>query len=147
MNDLNRATIMGNLTRDPELRQTSTGRPVCSFGIATNRRWNDQAGERQEQVEFHDVVAWGKLAEFCEKFLNQGKQILVEGKLRTRSWQDREGNKKYTTEVHAQNIILLGKKDDGMGEKSFEEFPTSSDFPSEERADSIDREDDDEVPF
>jgi single-strand DNA-binding protein len=149
INSLNKVLLIGRLGRDPEVRYISqTERAVANFNLATNERYfNPKTNEGEIRAEWHRIVAWGKLAEFCEKFLNQGKQILVEGKLRTRSWQDREGNKKYTTEVHAQNIILLGKKDDGMGEKSFEEFPTSSDFPSEERADSIDREDDDEVPF
>jgi single-strand DNA-binding protein len=149
INSLNKVLLIGRLGRDPELRYISqTERAVANFNLATNERYfNPKTNEAEIRAEWHRIVAWGKLAEFCEKFLNQGKQILVEGKLRTRSWQDREGNKKYTTEVHAQNIILLGKKDEGMGEKSYQEFPTSSDFSSEERTNSIETEEDDEVPF
>ena len=103
MNDLNRATIMGNLTRDPELRQTPNGRSVASFGLATNRRWNNQQGEQQEQVEFHDVVAWGKLAEICEKILYKGRKTYVEGRLQTRSWEGQDGVKRSKTEIVADN--------------------------------------------
>lgn len=149
INSLNKVLLIGRLGRNPELRYISqTERAVANFNLATNERYfNPKTNEGEIRAEWHRIVAWGKLAEFCEKFLTQGKQILVEGKLRTRSWQDRDGNKKYTTEVHAQNIILLGKKDDAMGEKSFEEFPTSTGFPMEERTDSSDEGDDDEVPF
>jgi len=149
INSLNRVTLIGRLGRNPEVRYISqTERAVANFTLATNERYfNPNTNESEIRAEWHRVVAWGKLAEFCEKFLTQGKQILVEGKLRTRSWQDREGNKKYTTEVHAQNIIFLGKKDDGMGEKSFEEFSTSSDFPSEKSTVPDNEGEDDEVPF
>jgi len=149
INSLNRVTLIGRLGRNPEVRYISqTERAVANFTLATNERYfNPNTNESEIRAEWHRIVAWGKLAEFCEKFLTQGKQILVEGKLRTRSWQDREGNKKYTTEVHAQNIIFLGKKDEGMGEKSFEEISPSSDFPSEERTVPDNEGEDDEVPF
>jgi len=136
MNDLNRATIMGNLTRDPELRQTSTGRPVCSFGIATNRRWNDQAGERQEQVEFHDVVAWGKLAEICEKILYKGRKAYVEGRLQTRSWEGQDGVKRNKTEIVADNVIAVGAPREGGPSSEFDQTPAKEDFdqrPAEEK--------------
>jgi single-strand DNA-binding protein len=149
INSLNKVLLIGHLGRNPELRYISqTERAVANFTLATNERfYNPNTNEGEIRAEWHRIVAWGKLAEFCEKFLNQGKQVLVEGKLRTRSWQDRDGNKKYTTEVHAQNIVLLGKKDEGVGEKSYEEFSASSDFPSEDRTVADNEADDDEVPF
>lgn len=115
MNDLNRATIMGNMTRDPELRQTPNGRSVCSFSIATNRRWNDQAGERQEQVEFHDVVAWGKLAEICGQILYKGRKAYIEGRLQTHSWEGQDGVKRSKTEIVADNVIAVGAPREGGG--------------------------------
>ena len=109
MNDLNRATIMGNLTRDPELRQTPNGQSVCSFSVATNRRWNNQDGEQQEQVEFHDVVAWGKLAEICSQVLYKGRKAYIEGRLQTRSWEGQDGVKRNKTEIVADNMIMLDR--------------------------------------
>jgi single-strand DNA-binding protein len=149
INSLNKVILIGRLGRNPELRYISqTERAVANFNLATNERYfNPTTNEGEIRAEWHRIVAWGKLAEFCEKFLTQGKQILVEGKLRTRSWQDREGNKKYTTEVHAQNIILLGRKDEDGGEKPFEDFSTPSDFPSEQRTVPQSEGEDDEVPF
>lgn len=106
---------MGNLTRDPELRQTPNGRSVCSFGVATNRRWNDQAGERQEQVEFHDVVAWGKLAEICGQILYKGRKAYIEGRLQTHSWEGQDGVKRSKTEIIADNVIAVGAPREGGG--------------------------------
>ena len=113
MNDLNRATIMGNLTRDPELRQTPNGKSVCSFAIATNRRWNNQDGEQQEQVEFHDVVAWGKLAEICSKVLYKGRKAYIEGRLQTQSWEGQDGVKRNKTEIVADNVLAVGAPREG----------------------------------
>jgi single-strand DNA-binding protein len=108
MNDLNRATIMGNLTRDPELRYTPNDRSVCSFSVATNRRWTDASGEQKEEVEFHDVVAWGKLAEICSKILYKGRKAYIEGRLQTHSWEGQDGVKRYKTEIIADNVIAVG---------------------------------------
>ena len=104
---------MGNLTRDPELRQTSNGRSVCSFSIATNRRWNNQEGEQQDQVEFHDAVAWGKLAEICAKILYKGRKTYIEGRLQTRSWEGQDGVKRNKTEIVADNVIAVGARREG----------------------------------
>jgi len=148
INSLNKVLLIGRLGRNPDLRYIpQTERAVANFTLATNERYfNPSTNESDIRAEWHRIVAWGKLAEFCEKFLVQGKQILVEGKLRTRSWQDREGNKKYTTEVHAQNIVLLGKKDE-TEERPFEEYSSSNNFPEGGRTQPDTEEDDDDVPF
>lgn len=110
--NLNKVFILGNLTRDPELRQTASGQAVCSFAVATNRRYTDKAGQKQEQVEFHSIVAWGRQAEIITQYLHKGSSILVEGRLQTRSWQDPQGMKRYKTEVIADQI-QLGPKPQG----------------------------------
>lgn len=106
---LNKAMIIGNLTRDPELRQTGSGQAVCSFGVATNRSWtNRQTGQKQEATEFHNVVAWGKLAEIINQYLKKGNKIYVEGRLQTRDWEGQDGVKRYRTEIVADNMVMLG---------------------------------------
>ena len=110
MFSLNKAMIVGNLTRDPELKYTPSGRPVCSFGVATNRRWKDPDGNQKEEVEFHDVVAWGKLAEIISQFLKKGNKIYIEGRIRTRNWEGQDGVKRYRTEIIAENFIPLTPK-------------------------------------
>ena len=97
---------MGNLTRDPELRQTPSGQAVCSFGVATNRFYTDKTGQKQKQAEFHNVVAWGKQAEIVNQYLKKGSLIFVEGRLQTRNWQDPQGAKHYRTEVIAERVQL-----------------------------------------
>ncbi|MFC1788029.1 single-stranded DNA-binding protein [Patescibacteria group bacterium] len=109
MYSLNRATIIGNLTRDPEVRQTTTGQNVCSFGVATNRSWNGQDGQKQEATEFHNCVAWGKLAEICGQYLTKGRKVYVEGRLQTRDWDGQDGVKRYRTEVIVENMIILDR--------------------------------------
>lgn len=97
--NLNKVFILGNITRDPEVRQTAGGQAVCSFSVATNRRYTDKSGQKQEQVEFHNLVAWGRTAEVIGQYLRKGSMILVEGRLQTRSWQDQQGVKHWKTEV------------------------------------------------
>lgn len=110
---LNRATILGNITRDPESRTTTSGQSVVSFSIATSRRWKDQqSGELKEATEFHNCVAWGKLAQTIGTYVRKGSKVYLEGRLQTRSWDDPTGTKKYRTEVIAENLILLDKKGD-----------------------------------
>ncbi len=104
--NLNKAFILGNLTRDPEMRQTATGQNVASFGVATNRMWTDPAGNKQTQTEFHNVVLWGRLAEIASQYLAKGRLVFIEGRLTTRSWQDQQGQKKYRTEIVAENMQL-----------------------------------------
>jgi single-strand DNA-binding protein len=107
--NLNRAMIIGNLTRDPELRTTPNGQTVASFGVATNHSWTDSTGQRQERAEFHNVVAWGKLAEICGQYLGKGRKVYVEGRLQTREWEGQDGNKRNRTEIVAENMIMLDR--------------------------------------
>ena len=108
--DLNRAMIIGNLTRDPEVRSTPTGKSVASFGVATNRYWNDANGQKQKQAEFHNVVFWGKLAEIVGQYLKKGQRIYVEGRLQTREWTGQDGVKRYRTEIIGENMIMLSAR-------------------------------------
>lgn len=109
--DLNRAMIIGNVTRDPELRTTATGQTVCSFGIATNQQWTDAQGQKQQRTEFHNIVAWGKLAEICGQYLGKGRKTYIEGRLQTREWEAPDGQKRQRTEIVADNMIMLDRKD------------------------------------
>lgn len=104
---LNRVQLIGNLTRDPELRYTPTGTAVVSFGLATNRSWTTDTGEKREETEFHRIVAWNKLAELCSQFLNKGKKVYVEGRLSTRSWTTPEGQQRSATEIVIDDVIFL----------------------------------------
>ena len=105
--NLNKVILIGNLTSDPELRNTPSGQAVCNFRVATNRIWNDKTtGQKQQEVEYHTVVLWGKLAEISSQFLTKGSLAMIEGRLRTRSWQDASGNKRYRTEIVAQTMQL-----------------------------------------
>lgn len=105
--DLNRAMIIGNVTRDPEVRNTPSGHSVASFGVATTHRWTDGAGTRQEKTEFHNVIAWGKLAEICGQYLGKGRKVFIEGRMQTREWEGQDGNRRQRTEIVAENMIML----------------------------------------
>lgn len=114
MMNLNKVLLIGNLTRDPETRTTPGGQSVSSFGLATNRSWRDQqTGEKKTAVEYHNIVAWGKLADICTQYIHKGSRIYTEGRLQTRSWDDQAGNKKYRTEIVLENMIMLDRKEDG----------------------------------
>ncbi|OGL60493.1 hypothetical protein A3H10_04110 [Candidatus Uhrbacteria bacterium RIFCSPLOWO2_12_FULL_46_10] len=106
---LNKVMLIGNLTRDPESRTTPSGQMVASFSVATNRVWTNQAGEKQERSEFHNIVAWGKLADIVGKYLARGRRVYVEGRLQTRDWQGQDGVKRYRTEIIADNVIMLDR--------------------------------------
>jgi single-strand DNA-binding protein len=111
---LNKVLLIGNLTRDPELRSTPSGQSVANFAVATNRVWKDpQSGEKKEAVEFHNIVMWRRLAEIAGQYLHKGSKIFLEGRLQTRSWQDQSGNKKYMTEIVAENMQMLDRKPQG----------------------------------
>ena len=107
---LNRAQLIGNLTRDPELRYTPNGTAVCSFSIATNRNWTTDTGEKKDEAEFHRIVAWNKLAEICSQFLVKGRKVYVEGRLVTRSWNAQDGTSRNTTEIVISDMILLDSR-------------------------------------
>lgn len=107
---LNRAQLIGNLTRDPELRYTPNGTAVCSFNLATNRNWTTDTGEKREETEFHRIVAWNKLAELCSQFLVKGRKVYVEGRLTTRTWTAQDGTNRNATEIVIDDMILLDSK-------------------------------------
>jgi len=107
---LNKVQLIGNLTRDPELRYTPQGTAVCTFGLATNRSWTTDSGEKREDAEFHRIVAWNKLAELCSQLLFKGRKTYVEGRLQTRSWTAQDGSQKQTTEVVIEEMIILDSR-------------------------------------
>jgi single-strand DNA-binding protein len=113
---VNKVILIGNLGRDPEVRSTPSGQPVASFSLATSRKWKDKTGNRQEETEWHNIVVWGKQAEIAGQYLKKGKQIYLEGRLQTRSWDDKQsGEKKYRTEVVCDNFQMLGSRGDMEG--------------------------------
>ena len=107
---LNRVQLIGNLTRDPELRYTPNGTAVCSFGVATNRTWKTETGEKREEADFHNIVSWNKLAEICSQFLVKGRKVYVEGRLQTRKWTAQDGTQRSTTEIVISDMIILDSK-------------------------------------
>jgi len=116
---LNKVLLIGNLTRDPELRYTPQGTAVCTFGLATNRTWVDSSNQKQEEAEFHRIVAWNKLAELCSQLLFKGRKVYVEGRLQTRSWTGQDGAQRTTTEIVISDMVILDSRRDlgqGMGE-------------------------------
>jgi single-strand DNA-binding protein len=108
--NLNKAMIIGNVTRDPELKNTPSGQSVVSFGVATNLVWTDQSGQQQKKTEFHNIIAWRKLAEVCAKYLHKGSKVYIEGRLQTTDWTGNDGVKRYRTEIVAENMIMLDSK-------------------------------------
>jgi len=116
MASVNKVILVGNLGADPEKRVTGTGQVVTNFNIATTDRWNDKNGQRQERTEWHRIVVWGQQAENCAQYLSKGRPVYIEGSLRTRQWDDKDGNKRYTTEVVAQRVQFLGTGGGGKGD-------------------------------
>ena len=124
MSGVNKAIIVGRLGADPEVRTVSNNTSVARLNVATSENWTDKEGQRQERTEWHRVVAWGKLADLCGKYLTKGRQVYVEGRLQTRSWEDQQGNKRYTTEIVANTVQFLGSTaNTGVNQKdqSFED--------------------------
>ncbi len=107
--NLNKAMIIGNLTRDPEVKNTPSGATVASFAVATNLIWTDQQGQKQEKVEFHNVVAWRRLGEICGQYLRKGSKVYIEGRLQTNNWVGQDGVKRYRTEINVENMIMLDR--------------------------------------
>ncbi|MGE3402795.1 MAG: single-stranded DNA-binding protein [Vicinamibacterales bacterium] len=120
MGSVNKVILVGNLGRDAELRYTPGGAAVATLNLATTEVWNDRNNQRQEKTEWHRVVLWGKQAESLQEYLTKGKQIFVEGRLQTRQWDDKDGNKRYTTEIKADRITLLGGGGGGGGGRSMD---------------------------
>jgi single-strand DNA-binding protein len=113
---VNKAILLGRLGQDPELRTTGGGQPVCNFTLATNESWFDkQANERKEKTTWHNIVAWGASGENCAKYLGKGSKVFVEGRIQTREWEDKDGNKRYTTEIVASSVQFLDTKGSGGG--------------------------------
>lgn len=130
MFSLNRAQIIGNLTRDPEMRYTPNGQPVASFAVATNRRWKDKDGNNQDETQYHEIVAWGKLAEIVSQILKKGNKVYIEGRLQTRNWEAQDGSRRQRTEIIAENFVALTPKGSNEGSnfeapqvEGAEEFP------------------------
>ena len=140
---VNKVILIGNLGAAPEVRFTPSGQAVANFRIATNESWTDKNGQRQERTEWHKVVVWGKLAEIAKEYLGKGKQVYIEGKLQTRSWEDKEGVKRYTTEIRADQMVMLGGRGGDSMPRDSGPPPSDADFG---RGESFQATDDD-VPF
>lgn len=128
MAGINKVIIVGNLGKDPELRYTPQGQAVVNFPVATSESWTDKGGQKQERTEWHKIVVWGKLGELCSKYLSKGRKAFIEGRLQTRAWDDKDGQKRYTTEIVASNVQFLdsaGASASG-GDRSFQGGGTSS---------------------
>lgn len=131
---LNKVMLIGNLTRDPEIRYTTGGATVVSFGLATNKSWKNPEGEIQESTEFHNIVAWSKMAEICQQLLAKGMKVYIEGSLNTRSWEDDSGTTKYKTEVRVDEMILLDSKGKpGAGIDNQEQESGAKEEPAQEK--------------
>lgn len=146
MRSVNKVILIGNLTRDPEMRETPSGQPVCTFGIATNREWVTKNNEHKSSAEFHECVAWARLAEICGRYLKKGKLVYLEGYLKTRSWETPEGVKKFKTEIIVQDMIMLEKRpkdaedlapyNEGGATEEIDNFNSTSDEESNENESS-----------
>jgi single-strand DNA-binding protein len=138
MASVNKVILLGNLGSDPEVRYTPSGKAVANFSLATSEKYTNKEGEKEEKTEWHRIVAWARLGEICGEYLSKGSQIYIEGRIQTRTWEDRDGNKRYTTEIVAQTMQMLGGSKKGGEATSIEES-----HPSEEPI-SIP---DDDIPF
>ena len=140
-NSLNKVQLIGNLTKDPELRQTPNGNSVCSYTIATNLTWKDANGQKQDKAEFHNIVSWGKLAEICGQYLQKGKKVYVEGRLQTRDWEAEDGSKRYKTEIVAENMIMLSQAG------SMDNYDSGNSYANQSASSSSDDISIDDLPF
>lgn len=145
MAGVNKVILVGNLGKDPEVRHLENGRAVANFSLATSESYKNKQGERVTTTEWHNIVLWSPIAEIAEKFLKKGNQVYIEGKLTTRSWDDQDGNKRYTTEVVGNNLTMLGTKSDNEGGGGSSSYSPSSQASSE--VSSIPEDDSDDLPF
>ena len=143
MSGVNKAIIVGNLGSDPELRHTQGGTPVANFRVATNEVYKSRDGERTERTEWHRVVAFGRLAEICGQYLKKGKQVYLEGRIQTRDWDDKDGNKRYTTEIVATQMVMLGR----AGDAPFTVDADAQQSPPDDVQAAPAGADDDDLPF
>ncbi len=142
--------LIGNLGRDPELRYTQGGQAVANFTVATTENWNNKNGEREERTEWHRIVVWGRAAENCGQYLSKGRSVYIEGRLQTREWEDKDGNKRRTTEVNAQTVQFLGgaRGERGASEQSGTSEQSGASEPSNiDAGSSSTPPPDDEIPF
>lgn len=144
--NLNKVILIGRLTRDPETRTTPNGQNVASFGLATNRVWTDNAGNKQEKTSFHNIVTWGKLADLCQQYIKKGQEVYIEGRMDSRSWEDPQGNKKNRTDIIAQTVQFGSKPrgteaSDSSFEKNTKTKKIDASAPQEEEIDV------EEIPF
>ncbi len=143
MAGINKAILVGRLGGDPEVRYTPSGVAVANFNIATSEAGKDKdTGEKKERTEWHRIVAWRKLGEICGEYLSKGRQVYIEGRIQTRSWEDRDGNKRYTTEIVATDVQFLGGRDAGPGDRA-----TSGALASDPESSPIQAPEDDDIPF
>lgn len=148
MSGVNKVILVGNLGADPTMRYTPSGTAVANFNVATTERFTNRNGERDSRTEWHRVVAWGRLAEICNQYLKKGKQIYIEGRLQTRNWEDQSGNKRYTTEVVANNMVMLGRAGE-TEDMPPQDFPPDdfADMPNGDAAPQSSGKDEDDLPF
>ncbi len=154
---LNKVQLIGNLTKDPELRYTPSGRAVCTFSMATNRSWTTESGEKREEADFHRIVAWGKLGELCSQFLAKGRKVYVEGRLSTRSWTAQDGQQKSITEIVIDDMLLLDsrggsasvepKEESSVSEKKQTKKQVEDETPPPAGASSTDEVMPEDIPF
>jgi single-strand DNA-binding protein len=143
MAGINKAILIGRLGSDPEVRYTPSGVAVANFNIATSEEWKDKdTDEKKERTEWHRIVAWRKLGEICGEYLSKGRQVYIEGRIQTRSWEDKDGNKRYTTEIVANDVQFLGGRDAGSGAKA-----ASGASASDSASSPIQAPEDDDIPF
>ncbi len=148
MAGVNKAILIGNLGRDPELRYTQSGSAVANFTLATSENWNNKNGEREERTEWHRIVAWGRTAELCAQYLAKGRTVYIEGRIQTREWEDKEGQKRRTTEIVANTVQFLGGRGQGSGGGGGRDLPPPS-APSDAASNSSEPPPggDDDIPF
>lgn len=145
---INKVILVGRLGRDPELKYTASGTPFCRFSMATDESWSDKGtGEKTERTEWHNIVVWNKLAEICNNYLNKGSMVYIEGSLQTREWDDKEGNKRKTTEIRANDMVMLGGRGGGGGEGGGGGFGRSSGPGPSSGGDGGSAITDDDIPF
>ena len=144
---VNKVILIGNLGKDPELRYTPSGQPVATFSLATTERWNDRNGQRQDRTEWHNIVAWGKLGELVNQYLKKGRSAYIEGRITTRSWEDKDGNKRYKTEIVANQVQFLGAASQSPGDMDPGPVHTFSDIESPSSGPEATTVAEDDLPF